>query len=183
MTKKMDTIIQKSEVFVTHKLGNEINEKYLYHNLRHTQRVVNSTKELIDGEKVTEKDKEKLLVASWFHDLGYLESLQDHEEQSCRMAREFLSEEGCDKSFVDAVCALIMATKMYYVPKDDLEKIMRDSDSSHFAKKSFVQTSELLREELSLLGLADFTIDEWRKENINLLRVKHRYFTDFAKEN
>lgn len=179
----MDTIVSKAESFVTQKLGQEIDADYLYHNLRHTQRVVKSAKELLDGEEVGEKDREKLMVAIWFHDLGYLESHDDHEAHSCQMAREFLEKEDCPDQFIEDVCSLILATRMNYEPKSHLEKIMRDADSSHFAKKTFVQTSELLREELKLLELKDYTVEDWREENIHLLRVKHRYYTDYAREN
>lgn len=178
----MDSIVSKAEVFVTQKLGKEIDKKYLYHNLRHTQRVVNSAAELIEGEEVAEKDQEKLMVAAWFHDVGYLRSHDNHEEHSCKMAQEFLAKENCSEDFIEDVCNLILATTMNYDPKNPLEEIMRDADSSHFAKKSFIQTSELLREELKLLGLKDCTVDDWREENIYLLRVKHRFYTDHAKE-
>lgn len=179
----MDSIIAKAEAFVTEKLGQELDVKYLYHNLRHTQRVVESIQELIKGEDVGEKDANKLMVSAWFHDLGYLKSFNNHEEQSCEMAQQFLRDENCKEEFIESVCNLIMATKMNYEPKNHLEEIMRDADSSHFSKKSFLQTSELLREELKLLGLNDFTTHEWREENIQLLRVKHHYYTQYAKEN
>lgn len=179
----METIVSKAENFVTKKLGKEIDSKYLYHNLRHTQRVVKSARELVEGEGVGKKDQGKLMVAVWFHDLGYLKSHNNHEQESCVMARGFLEKQGSKDEFIDDVCQLILATKMNYEPKNSLEEIMRDADSSHFAKKSFVQTSELLREELKLLKLEDYTVDEWREENIQLLRVKHRFYTDFAKEN
>lgn len=179
----MDTIVSKAESFVTQKLGKEIDTTYLYHNLRHTERVVKSAKELIEGEKIGDKDREKLMVAVWFHDLGYLKSHDNHEEHSCQLAREFLEKQDCPEEFITDVCSLILATKMNYEPKNHLEKIMRDADSSHFAKKSFLQTSELLREELKQLNLKDYSIEDWREENIHLLRVKHRYFSDHAREN
>ncbi|ASV30782.1 Pycsar system effector family protein [Maribacter cobaltidurans] len=179
----MDSIVAKAEAFITDKLGSEIDEKYLYHNLRHTQRVVKSAKELMEGEEVNTNDWKKLMVAAWFHDVGYLKSNEDHESHSCQMARDFLKSESCDEEFIDDVCGLILATKMNYEPKNHLEEIMRDADSSHFAKKSFIQTSELLREELRNLGLRDCTTEDWREENIHLLRVKHKFYTDFAKEN
>ncbi|RRQ50645.1 HD domain-containing protein [Maribacter algicola] len=178
----MDSIIAKTEAFVTDKLGSGIDGKYLYHNLRHTERVVKSAKELMEGEELHGKDREKLMVAAWFHDVGYLKSNEDHESHSCQMARDFLTSESCDEAFIDEVCVLILATKMNYEPKNHLEEIMRDADSSHFAKKSFIQTSELLREELKRLGLRNSSVEDWRDENIHLLRVKHRFYTDFAKE-
>ena len=78
---------------------------------------------------------------------------------------------------------LIRATKRNYKPENLLEKIMKDADSSHLAKKSFLTASELLRVELSSLGIAHYTIDEWRRENIRFLNNSHRFYTDYAIEN
>lgn len=179
----MSTIVSQAEEFATRKLSSDSNPSYLYHNLRHTQRVVNSTIELIEGEKVGEKDAEVLKVAAWFHDLGYTISYDNHEEDSCTLAKEFLEDKKVSKEFIDKVCSLIMATKKDYEPANSMEEIIRDADSSHFAVKSFLATSELLREELSSLGIKTCTIGEWRKENVHLLRSKHHYYTDYAKEN
>jgi hypothetical protein len=76
-----------------------------------------------------------------------------------------------------------MATVKDYEPKNKLEEIIRDADSSHFAVKSFLATSELLREELSSLGIQSYSIGDWRKENVRLLRNQHRFYTDYAIEN
>ncbi|TVZ16061.1 Pycsar system effector family protein [Maribacter sp. MAR_2009_72] len=179
----MSSIVSKAARFVSDKLASDTNPNYLYHNLRHTQRVVNSTKELIEGEHIGEVEEEVLLLAAWFHDLGYTISYSNHEENSCDMARDFLTEHGCRKEILSQVCSLIMATEKEYEPKTILEQIMRDADSSHFAEKDFLATSELLREELESLGIAQYSLVDWREENIRLLRTKHRFYTDYALEN
>ena len=179
----MSTIVSKAEEFATKKLASNSNPNYLYHNLRHTQRVVESIEELIEGEDINEKDSELLLVAAWFHDLGYTLAYNDHEERSCDLAKEFLTAQNCSTDFINSVCKLIMATVKEYIPKNILEKIIRDADSSHFAVKNFMATSELLREELASLGLQNISSAEWREENIHLLRSKHRFYTDYAIDN
>lgn len=178
----MSTIISKAENFVTNKLASETSPNYLYHNLRHTQRVVNSTKELIGGEHINEKEKEILLLAAWFHDLGYTISYNNHEENSCDLAKDFLTEHKCPNQVIEQVCSLIMATVKEYEPQTVLEKIIRDADSSHFAVKNFMATSELLREELASVGIAQHSVVAWREENIRLLRTKHRFYTNYAQE-
>ncbi|MBT8182290.1 MAG: phosphohydrolase, partial [Eudoraea sp.] len=77
----------------------------------------------------------------------------------------------------------IMATQMIYEPKNLSEEIIRDADASHFAQKSYLETCELLREELLLLGIADYSIKEWMEENIKMLRTQHHYYTDYARAN
>ena len=176
----MSSIVSKAEVFATDKLTGNTNPNYLYHNLRHTQRVVDSTKELIEGENINDNESELLLVAAWFHDLGYTITYHNHEEHSCKLAKEFLTENNYPTPFIEQVCSLIMATKKNYSPANELEKIMRDADSSHFHIKNYMATTELLREELSLLGIQSNTPVDWREENIKLLRTKHRFYTDYA---
>ncbi|WP_419213130.1 Pycsar system effector family protein [Maribacter sp. X9] len=179
----MSTIVTKAEAFATEKLASNSGPNYLYHNLRHTQRVVNSTKEIIEGESISDKNAEPLLVAAWFHDLGYTITYNNHEEQSCELAKQFLMQHDCAPDFIDKVCQLIMATLKNYEPKNKEEKVIRDADSSHFAVKGFLSTSELLREELASLGIQNYSIEDWRNENVQLLRSKHRYYTDYAIEN
>ena len=53
-------------------IKNKTISDYTCHNLSHTQRVVKSTKKLIEGKKIAKKDAEQLIIAAWFHDVGYI---------------------------------------------------------------------------------------------------------------
>src|SRR5690606_16876237 len=176
----MSDIIAKVEVYVTELLSNKLDSNYLYHNLRHTQRVVKSTEELVENCEISDKEKEILLIAAWFHDVGYIESHADHEEKSCEIADAFLRDHNIDEKTIQNVCKTIRATKHVSRPESSIEKILRDADSSHFSKSNYVDTSELLRQELLSLGIINYTTNEWRKENINMLSSEHQYFTEYA---
>lgn len=179
----MSEILLKTEAFVVDLLSTKLDEKYLYHNLRHTQRVVKSTRELIEAHTMNDREKEFLLLASWLHDTGYTKGHEEHESSSCKIAAEFLEKEGYDAEGIENVQACIMATRRHYEPKSLSEQIIRDADASHFAQKSYLETCELLREELSLLGIANYTVKEWMEENIKMFRTEHHYYTDYAKAN
>jgi predicted metal-dependent HD superfamily phosphohydrolase len=179
----MSETVQRAEEFVTNLLTNSLNSSFLYHNFRHTQRVVESTEELIDNIKLKDYEKEALRLTAWFHDTGYTKNLENHEEHSCEIAKEFLTEQKTDKEIISLVAKLIMATKMGHEPDGLLEEIIRDADASHIGQKSYLETSELLREELSLLGKANYSSEEWREKNIKMFRAKHRFYTDYAIEN
>ncbi len=178
----MSDIISKTEDFVTTLLSTKLDPEFMYHNLRHTQRVVKNTKELIDHYALLGKENETLLLSAWLHDTGYTETYSDHEEKSCQIARNFLGKQSYPKDGVEKICELIMATKRYHTPNNLGEEILRDADSSHLAHSSYTETSELLREELSRLGIAEFRQKDWREENIKMFRTEHRYYTDYAKE-
>ncbi|NJB36745.1 MULTISPECIES: Pycsar system effector family protein [Flavobacteriaceae] len=179
----MSQILQKAESFVTDLLTNELDPNFLYHNLRHTQRVVESLEELLEHYKPKAKTKEALLLAAWFHDTGYTKSVTEHEKNSCILAREFLEKEGVDHAQIEQICAYIMATEKGYEPQNLEEQIIRDADASHLGQKSYPDTTELLRMELSQLGIAEYSPSEWREENIKMFRADHFYYTDYAKEN
>lgn len=178
----MSDLVEKTERFATDLLTTRLDDKYRYHNLRHTQRVVKSTEELLDFHMLSESERLALILASWLHDTGYTQGTLNHEENSCHITRKFLGELGVDPEMIQKVTALIMATKRYHEPKTLLEKIIRDADSSHFGQKSYGKTCELLREELSLLGIADYSTKAWRDANIEMFEKEHQFYTDYAQE-
>jgi predicted metal-dependent HD superfamily phosphohydrolase len=181
--KAMSDLIQETEQFVEGFLTEHLDPKYLYHNLQHTRRVVKSTKELLDHYGLLEKEKEAVLLAAWLHDTGYTKDRGDHEEKSCEIARNFLQKKHSDAALIEQVCLLIMATKRHHQPKGLAQEIIRDADSSHIGMNGYLETSELLREELALLDIAHYTAEEWRDENIKMLLTEHRFYTDYAIEN
>lgn len=179
----MSEIVEKTERFVTELLSEKLDPRFLYHNLRHTQRVVKSTKELLNFYDLGDEENEWLLLASWLHDIGYIEGPENHEESSANMAASFLKENGYNDTGTKQVCSLILATKMSHEPENLLEEIIRDADISHFAQKSYWETTDYLRDELKELGIADYSSKEWREKNIQMFRTKHKFYTDYAKDN
>lgn len=179
----MSEIVENTKHFVSKLLTEELDPRFLYHNLRHTQRVVKSTKELLNYYKLERVENERLLLAAWFHDVGHVKGWKDHEENSCEIARNFLGKNDYDPEGIEQVCSLIMVTKMCNEPTNLMEGIIRDADISHFAKKSYWETTDFLKEELRELRIADYSAKEWRDKNIKMFRTKHNFFTDYAKEN
>ncbi|PIB38234.1 Pycsar system effector family protein [Maribacter sp. 4G9] len=179
----MADILQNTKKHVTALLTNELDPEYLYHNLRHTQRVVKSTKEISKACALSDEEKEVLEIAAWFHDTGYTVATKEHEKNSCIIATQFLEEEGYGPNLIAKVNQYIMATEKDWVPNCIEEEIIRDADASHFAQTSYLETSELLREELKLLNIAEYNYRDWLDVNIKMLGNQHRFYTDYAKEN
>jgi predicted metal-dependent HD superfamily phosphohydrolase/uncharacterized membrane protein len=179
----MADLISKTETYASELLTTKLNSDYLYHNLRHTQRVVKSTKELLNFYNLTAEENDAITIASWLHDIGYTVSNDNHEENSVILAKEFLENNNASPELIERVSQLIMATKMSSEPKGIAEMIIKDADCSHFAQNSYPETSELLREELALICNTNFSRKEWRNMNIIMLQTKHHYYTDYAKSN
>ena len=180
----MTTLVEKADQFVLNLFEQKLPNTFLYHNYRHSQRVVKSTKELIENSEIDVKQEEALLLAAWFHDTGYTVIFNGHEEESEKIAREFLKKENADEQLINDVSRCILATKFNAAePEDILEKIIKDADTSHLAKGYFDETSEFLRQELKLLKIRNYSTQEWIQENIKLFTQLHRFYTPYAIKN
>ncbi|PCE63158.1 Pycsar system effector family protein [Sediminicola luteus] len=176
----MSELIEKAKQHVTELLTQELDPDFLYHNLRHTQRVVKNTKDLIDHYGLQDKET-PFLLAAWFHDTGYLKSKENHEALGCEIAEAYLTAEGLDVDAIARVKKLILATRMDHSPVDFDEELIKDADTSHFGKDNFFETSEILRKELAVLGQADYSKKKWRNLNIKTLK-EHTFYTDYAQQ-
>lgn len=179
----MSKIVQEAEHFVSNLLEKQLDSKFAYHNLKHTQRVVKSTQELLSFYELTENEQEQLLLAAWFHDTGYTKGVANHEANSCIVARNFLTKNNYSNEGIDTICDWIMATQRYHEPSGLHQEILRDADASHFSQKSYWETTDFLKEELEDLGIATYTAKAWRDENIKMFRNEHEFYTSYAKEN
>ena len=86
----MSNIINEVEKFVYNLLSEKLHANYVYHNLSHTQRVVEKTIEISEDSNIKGDDLENLTIAAWFHDVGFTVSDENHEEESIKIASEFL---------------------------------------------------------------------------------------------
>lgn len=173
-------LVKQSEDFVSNLLKDNLSNLYSYHNFNHTFNVVNAVIKLCDKEKTEDTEKEMLLVAAWFHDTGYLNGMENHEEESVKIATKFLKEKEQSDEFITEVSKLILATSKLYVPQTQLEKIIKDADYVHITSLEYESSCELLRSELKNTMDISFSSLEWAKENLNFLLNKHRFYTDYA---
>jgi len=179
----MADIIKKTEEFVFNLFKEELPNTFIYHNFTHTERVLRSIREIIDNSDVSDKDSKILQLAALLHDTGYTKTRDGHEEESVKIATTFLEENDVDQKIIDAVNQCIMATKFKDTPTNELGKIIRDADASHFGKDYFNEASEFLRKELELQDVETFSPSKWLKENIHVLSQKHQFYTDYALKN
>ncbi|GAA3583457.1 Pycsar system effector family protein [Snuella lapsa] len=179
----MDNLIQEAQKYTIRLLNEELDNKYVYHNLVHTQRVVEKTKMLADLSNLNTHDKALLELAAWFHDTGYIKGIEKHEEVSAGIAASFLKAHDRSEDDTAIVTRLILATRKDHNPTDILEKIIRDADCAHIGSKNYATVSELLRKEWELTCNKTLSEQEWLKENIDFLSIHHRFYSDAASSN
>lgn len=180
----MDPIIEVADDFILHLFKNQLPNTFVYHNYTHSKRVYKSINEIIEHSQINVKDATILRLAALLHDTGYIKSREGHEEESVKIAREFLKSKNVDADIIEGVSKCILATKFKdTTPQNQLEEIMRDGDSSHFGKDYFVEASEFLRQELRSQNVKDYSPRDWQKENIKVLVEHHQFYTDYAMKN
>lgn len=173
-------VLEKVDDFVLNLFKDNLPNTFIYHNYNHTQRVVKSTKELLENSEINVKEEKALLLAAWLHDTGYTKTRKGHEKESVKIATQFLKENGEGEDTIKLVEKCILATQVNTYPESEFEKILKDADSSHLAKDYFEDTTEFLRQELKLNNVAFYSPYEWIDENIRMFTEDHRFYSDYA---
>lgn len=173
-------LIEQAKEFVEKQFKDKLSNSYTYHNISHTKDVVAAVEIIAAHEGVTEKELEMLLLAAWFHDMGYIHGCQKHEESSVLFLKEFLATQSNAVADQEHVAQLIMTTVYGYEPQNKLEKIIKDADYYHLSKREYVDSCGALRAEWHNLNQKTFSDVEWWQENLNFLTNKHQYYTTFA---
>jgi predicted metal-dependent HD superfamily phosphohydrolase len=179
----MMNILQKAKDYVEILFKDKLSSVYFYHNFIHTTYTVNKAEEILNNTQVSKDDQEKVLLALWFHDTGYIECAQNHEEEGVKIMKNFLQKEGYPENYINDIAQLILATKITYEPQNILEKVVKDADCSHFASHYYNDISDALRKEWELTNVRCFSNDEWNEGNLEMLKEKHKFYTEYAREN
>lgn len=156
-------------------------EKFSYHNLKHTHDVVDAALEIGARCKLEEKDMEIVLMAAYLHDIGYSKSNQEHERHSMALSQDFLTKEQVPARIIEQVTQCIEATKMPQNPKNKREQVLCDADLYHLADKSYLEKSELLRKEFSIIEEDHISQMEWLDMS-SVFIENHSYFTDYGRQ-
>lgn len=157
------------------RLEKELPAFLTYHSVEHTKQVVEVTLQIAEDERVGEEEKMLVVTAALFHDAGFLNNHENHEEESCKLAADLLPAYEYTEDQVKEVCRLIMSTKSPQVPSDKLEKIICDADLSYLGTDSYPRISGYLYKELKHQKKSA-EIDLWPIKQIQFLKF-HKYFT------
>lgn len=156
-----------------------IDERFIYHNLHHTEQVVENTVKIANHYQLSDQDFFIVVAASWFHDMGYFFDCRQHEIKGGELAAGFLTEKGVDPEIIAQVKGCIMATKMPQNPEGLLQQIVCDADLFHLGSDSFKERNKLMRKEAEAFCKRPIDKAEWRMKTIALFKA-HHYHTDFC---
>jgi predicted metal-dependent HD superfamily phosphohydrolase len=160
-------------------LSTGLSEKLTYHCFPHTVWVVQSCHELAMNEGISDPNQLRILeTAAWLHDAGFTRTYFNHEEKSCEIATEILTELGADAVEIDKVCELIMSTKIPQSPCCHLGQIICDADLDYLGRDDFFPWSKKLKEEWYNFGMIT-SEEEFEVRQLKFLTA-HKYHTKDA---
>ena len=177
---KNEILLKKVAVFVKECLQSRLSLQMYFHNLGHTLMVVNGVKRIGNAEGLSEDELFILKLAAFLHDVGYTEKYWGHEEESARIAAEFLGANGLAIEKIELVKKCIVATKFPQHPAGKLEEVICDADFYHFSLPDYQDYASRLKTEWETNLNLFYTDVEWDELNLNMLSA-HIYFTDYGK--
>ena len=166
-------------IYIFNLFKTELPANVIYHNFNHTLNVVSAADEIAIAEGVSESEREVILLAAWFHDIGFIKGGKKHEEEGKKIAHTYLTNIKYAVDKIEQVLTCIDATKMPQKPINKLDEILCDADLFHLGGEDFSDTSSLLRSELEVLCGEEYTDIEWLEKNEKFLS-EHKYKTDYA---
>jgi predicted metal-dependent HD superfamily phosphohydrolase len=176
-----NSLTKKVETYVTQLFERTPHPKLVYHNLLHTQKVVNRTKEIASHYNLIESDLFVLITAAWFHDTGYLlDEVAMHEEKSAHLMHEFLKTLVTDEDILKSIEECILATKASIKPANLLQQILVDADTYNFGTKEIDVTNKQVYDE-HVIRNGYMSKRDWDRQTIKMLE-NHHYYTSYCKE-
>lgn len=166
--------------FILLKLEKELPKHISYHDVHHTQDVIENAIKIGENENLTKNELTILKSAALLHDVGFLVSHLNHEILGCDFAKKNLGSFDYSPQEIDAICEIIMATKLPQTPKNHLSEILCDADLYYLGSNKYEFYADKLFQELKENGILK-TKEDWHKRQIDFLNT-HCYFTTTAKE-
>ena len=105
----MISLVQRAEAHARAYVAANFPPALTYHNITHIEGVAHAAAQLAQEAKLGDEDRESLLVAAWFHDLGMAAGRDDHELRGAELATAFLTKECASQAVMDRVSGLILA--------------------------------------------------------------------------
>lgn len=171
--------LEQARKYILDRLDNGLPEDLSYHSPAHTRDVVVAALRIGRSEGIQNEDLLLLETAALYHDAGFLQQYHQHEEQSCKIAREALPGFGYSSSAIDLICETIMATRIPQQPQSHLAQVLCDADLDYLGSETFYRIGNGLFVEFVKYGVVD---DEkaWNRMQVRFLE-SHAYFTETAK--
>src|SRR5438046_99002 len=137
-------LLRETAEYVQHYMAEHFTEVILFHNYRHTIKVVRVC-DIISFENGLSKKKSRIVhLAGWFSNIGYKDNTKDHEMEGAKHAKLFFEARGLDKADIEEIQECILATKAPQHPHSPTARILCDAVLFHIADRNYFDELKLL---------------------------------------
>lgn len=176
-------VLKQAAVYVENYINEHIGPHFVFHNFQHTHSVVKALRAIAAHFELSERELFVLEISAWFHDVGYKDGWENHEERGVAQAIQFL--EAQETSFspetYEQIRACIMATSIPHKPQNLLERIVCDADLSHLGEPSYWDRCGRVRQEFTLTRNQIMSDQEWIDFELDFM-LGHEYQTQAARD-
>lgn len=171
--------IEQACAYALQRLAHELSPKLFFHSLAHTRDdVVPAALRLAELSGIDRQDMLLLRTAACYHDLGFIERRDGHEEVSVRIAAAVLPMFGYSSEQAACVIGMIRATKLPQSPANLLEQLMADADLDSLGRADFFERNQALRDEMAAFNHV-MSDSIWYRNQLTFLQ-SHHYWTPAA---
>lgn len=177
----MNKLVNDISHYIKDLFSAKLSPMFLYHSLQHTRDVVHVASKIADHYGLSPDEKEIILISAWFHDTGYVITIENHEEYSALIAENYLKEKEYPEEKIKAIKKIILSTKIPRKPQNFFEDIISDADIAYIGEKNLNEKIKLLRKEWESTINKFYSDYDWLKLNIEFLET-NEFRTDYAKK-
>ncbi len=180
MNKIDDKLVENAGNFVEQLLKEKLPAKITFHTFEHAKYVAYYSEFI--GKRVGLNNDELNLVklCGWFHDTGYVAAVENHEEESAKIAANFLATNEIDKEIIDRVQECILATRIPQQPKNLISEVLCDADLMHLADDGYFKRIDNMRIEWSNIESKKISKQNFHKKSIRFFQ-NHQFHTSFMR--
>jgi predicted metal-dependent HD superfamily phosphohydrolase len=171
--------IRQARTLAEQVFKNRAFEKHVFHNLDHTQDVVNAVQVVGQHANLSADEMESALIAAWLHDVGYENGSKNHERASAQKAQELLETLGATQHKIAEVTDAILSTHMPQNPRTKVSKVLCDADLYHLSTEQCQEKSNMLKAEREALGTSEISNEDWTNSTIDFME-NHVYHTSYG---
>lgn len=182
MMKITDNLLIEAKDYVYDLLDSKISENLLYHSKSHTIHVLKNAEIIGNHSDLSGDELNILRISTLFHDVGFVEIYDGHEEKSVLYAEQFLREKNVDEWIIKEVSLAIMATKVPQSPQTLISKVLCDADLMNMSfEEDYLKDIESLRKEWINCGKEYHTENEFLQVSLDFFKA-HEFHTEYGKK-
>ena len=181
----LETITRELELkahnFVRNLLITNLPQSIVFHDIDHAEYV--SEKAEFIGLQCGLNDNEINLVkiCAWFHDTGFVIDPKNHEDESVKIAENFLLQNNISIEIINQIKKCILATKISEIPEDIYSKVLCDADLMHLTEDDYFDRISKMRKEWKNLLEKKISKRKFHKISLDFFE-QHHFHTQYGKK-